>query len=520
MFRTQKRLIAALLLLLFSFAKPSANQLEEIPLDSWIYPVVDELHFQGFFPKLFVADKPYNRGEIFIYLETIKRDLDSGTLNLKPHQLYLFRRLFDEFKWEFAARNRTQNETEDLPLTFRWGSAFNLNSDFHKIGEPFHKPVFNAYVGAELGDRFYFRSRARVENHISQNFSVHARSWTRNDLGGTLDDTYLKYHWKYIDLLFGRERLQWGPGFADVDLLSPNPPPFDMLRLKATYKALRFQFFFTRLDDFPDTAAGAPPVPRFFSAHRLAAKPWHWLEVSLSEVVVYGGANRKMEWYYLLPFAPFYGEQYNNFKDDNPLWSIDWIVTPHKNFAHYGEFLIDDFQLDCIGGKCSEPQQIGIRLGLVFNSFGPYKNNFLNLEYSRINTFVYGQNRFYNLYTHYGVPIGAAQGPDGDYLFLNYRQYFNRNLDAGFFAEYRRHGEDRIKVQPVKVPFTKFPSGIVDKMLTFRFSLAYQYKANLFARLDFGTKNRDNVENITGSARRDRFVSFQIGYNYWRESRY
>lgn len=531
----RKSFLISAVFLIFSFSFGLANQLEETPLDSWVYPVIDELHFQGFFPKLFVADKPYTRGEIFAHLVSIKRDLETHMSNdpasgiargvpprhFTPHQIYLFQRLFDEFKLEFASNIISIENPGEFPLTFRWGSAFNLKSEFRKEVEPFYKPVFNAYLGGEVDNNLYFRSRIRVENHVSKNPSVRARSWTRNDLGGTLDDTYLKYHYKYFDLIWGRQRLQWGPGFAEVDLIAPNPPPFDMLRFKATYKAIRFQFFFTRLDDAINPATPFDTVPRFLSAHRLAVKPWHWLEVSLSEVVLYGGPNRKLEWYYLMPFVPFYGEQYNNFKDDNPLWSIDWSVTPHPNFAHYGELLIDDFQIDCIGGDCSEPQQIGLRLGLIFNSFGPYKNNLLNLEYSGIKNFVYGQNRYYNLYTYYGVPIGASQGPDGDYWLFRLKQYLNRNLDIGFSAEYRRHGEGRITVHPAtKVPFTKFPSGTIDKTLTFQFSAAYQYKANLFARVDLGTKNRDNVGNLSGAASRDCFLSLQLGYNFWWENRY
>ena len=227
-----------------------------------------------------------------------------------------------------------------------------------------------------------------------------------------------------------------------------------------------------------------------------------------------------MEWYYLMPFVPFYGEQYNNFKDDNPLWSIDWTLTPFKNFAQYGEFLVDDFQIDCISGDCSEPQQIGIRLGFFASSLGPYKNNALNLEYSRINNYVYGQNRYYNLYTYYGVPIGAPQGPSSDYLLLRYRQYFSKSFDAGFLVEHHRHGQDSIAVQTIKVPFAKFPLGVVEKTLTFQFFAAYQYKANLFVRVDFGTKNGDNAGNVSGAAVRDRFINFQLGYNFWRETRY
>ncbi|MCI0595838.1 MAG: capsule assembly Wzi family protein, partial [candidate division Zixibacteria bacterium] len=513
MLKIKRKLLVSVAFIFLFLPKIYSNQLEEIPLDSWVYPVIDELHFQGFFPNIFVADKPYNRGEISACLATTKQGLDDGALSLKPHQRWLFERLFDEFKLELVPLEDQNEKAEDLPLAFRWGSTFNLKSDFHKEGEPFHKPVFNAYVGAELDKRFYFRSRFRVENHVSKNPSVRARSWTHNDLGGTLDDTYLKYHHKYFELIFGRQRLQWGPGFSEVDLIAPNPPPFDMLRLKATYKALHFQFFFTRLDDAINPATPFDTVPRYFSAHRLAVKPRRWLELSLSEVVLYGGPNRKLEWYYLLPFVPFYGEQYNNFKDDNPVWSIDWSVTPFKNLAHYGEFLIDDFQIDCIGGGCSEPQQIGIRLGFFASSLGPYKNNSINLEYSRINNYVYGQNRYYNLYLYHSVPIGAPLGPSGDYVLLRYRQYFSKNFDAGFSAEYRRKGQDSVAVQNVKVPFAEFPLGVVEKTLTFQFFAAYQYKANLFARVDFGTKNRDNAGNITGAAGRDRFISVQLGYN-------
>ncbi|HLG94015.1 MAG TPA: capsule assembly Wzi family protein [candidate division Zixibacteria bacterium] len=513
-----KKTLVVVSILLFLFPNAYSNQLEEIPLDSWVYPVIDELHFQGFFPKLFVADKPYTRGEISVYLATVKQGLEDGTLSLKSHRLWLLQRLFDEFKLELAPK---ENQNESTPsLTFRWGSEFNVKSDFRKEAEPFHKPVFNAYLGGEVDNNLYFRSRIRVENHVSKNPSVRARSWTRNDLGGTLDDTYLKYRNKYFDLIFGRQRLQWGPGFSEVDLISPNSPPFDMLRFKATYKALRFQFFFTRLDDAINPVTPFDTVPRYFSAHRLAVKPWQWLELSLSEVVLYGGPDRKLEWYYLMPLVPFYGEQYNNYKDDNPLWAIDWSVTPFKNIAHYGEFLIDDFQIDCIGGDCSEPQQIGIRLGFLASSLGPSKNNSLNLEYSRINNYVYGQNRYYNLYLYHNAPIGALLGPSGDYLLLRYRQYLSRSFDAGFLVEYRRHGQDSIAVQTVKVPFAKFPLDVVERTLTFQFSAAYQYKANLFARLDFGTKNRDHVGNISGVSSRDRFIGLQLGYNFWWENRY
>ena len=243
MLTIKRKFLVSVVFVLALIPKAHSNQLEEIPLDSWIYPVIDELHFQGFFPKLFVADKPYTRGEISAYLITVLQGYSDGTLHLKPHQKWLFERLHYEFRFDFVSE---KNESaKNLRLNFRWGSTFNLKSDFHKEEEPFHKPVFNAYAGVELEDRFYFRTRARVENHVSQNPSVRARAWTRNDLGGTLDDTYLKCHHKYFDLIFGRQRLQWGPGFAEVDLISPTRPPSTCFGLKQLIKISVFNFFLT-----------------------------------------------------------------------------------------------------------------------------------------------------------------------------------------------------------------------------------------------------------------------------------
>ena len=49
-------------------------------------------------------------------------------------------------------------------------------------------------------------------------------------------------------------------------------------------------------------------------------------ELGLSEVALYGGYNRPMEWRYLNPFLPYYWEQYNRGGDDNMFLGIDLAV--------------------------------------------------------------------------------------------------------------------------------------------------------------------------------------------------
>ena len=111
-----------------------------------------------------------------------------------------------------------------------------------------------------------------------------------------------------------------------------------------------------------------------------------------------------------IKLLPYYVEQYKQYVDDNSLWNLEFALTFWKNKEFYGELLIDDFQYDFV----SEPHQMGLTLGTKLADFLGWQGSYWNLQYTRIGTFVYGQQKLWNRYTYQDVVLGHVLGSDFD----------------------------------------------------------------------------------------------------------
>ena len=240
--------------------------------------------------------------------------------------------------------------------------------------------------------------------------------------------------------------------------------------------------------------------------------------MGLSEVVLYGGENRNFEPYYLIPILPYYGEQYNRDMDDNILWSFDLAVTWFRNKEIYFELLVDDFQYDFK----SEPHQTGYQIGLNQTDPFGFKRSYLNIEYTKINNWVYGQNKPWNVYTFDGRGMGSILGPDADRWSLGFTYHWTKDIDLGIKEEYRRKGEGRIETpQPGAVPdLKKFPSGVVEYTNQLKFSVTYQPSARF--KLDFTCEydKAANLMNQSGKNEGDMVFWSQLSLSLWKEKKF
>jgi len=155
---------------------------------------------------------------------------------------------------------------------------------------------------------------------------------------------------------------------------------------------------------------------RYLVGHRLDWRPRGNLELAFSEVMLYGGVNRPWEWNYLNPLLPYYWEQLDSGINDNPLWNLEFSWRPRRDLELYGELMLDDFQIDFK----SEAQQIGFSSGVAWSGLADGRL-FINMEYERINTYVYGQDYPHNRYQHFrdsirqeAIGIGSNLGTDAD----------------------------------------------------------------------------------------------------------
>jgi hypothetical protein len=490
-----------------------ATTLETIPMDSWVYRVVDELHCQGFFLSLHTNVRPYTRGQIASMLLEINQGKNGGSTKLTDSQLWLLGKLNQEFRYELQELLRKQEgeAAEDKILRyavspvghFLWAES---DSSYARLQTRFE-------IGLQFGEKFVLKDRAVEDNKASKERTYQGRKW-RSGLTGVVDQGYANIDFKYLHLLVGRDHLRWGPGWDDVLLLSDQIPPFDMVKAEAELGSFKLIYFVTVLDKI-SYSGDSLTARRYLSGHRVNIKLRFGVEMGFSEVVLYGGENRNMELYYLNPLLPYYGEQYDYSKDDNILWGFDATLSMFSNKEIYFELMIDDFQDDF----SSEPHQIGYQIGLNYvDPFGLDKS-YLNLEYTKIRNWVYGQVQPWNLYTYYDRSMGSVLGPDADRLAVRLLHHMTKNIDLTFSGEIKRKGEGRICAFPFPVvPYPdKFPSGVVEQTNLYKLDFTYQPGARFKLDLSAGYNRIRNPENQDGKRQQAFFFMAKLNLNLWKE---
>ncbi|KPL01323.1 MAG: hypothetical protein AMJ91_00130 [candidate division Zixibacteria bacterium SM23_73_3] len=498
-----------------------ATLLENIPLDSWVYAVVDELHCQGLFPSLHKNVKPYTRGEIASLVLEINLRQKEGVLRLSDSQLWLLGKLNQEFRFELEELYYKKQKKDEDQTVLRYGTSPIAHTTLTEGDSSYGRVQTRFETSLQFDKRFVLKNRVVIDTKAEKERRYEGREW-KNHLTGVLDEAYANIDFGYFRLLLGRDHIRWGPGREDVLLLSDQIPPFDMIKLEGGVGSFKLAYFATVLDQvyFPPLHHRLSGfwAKRYLSGHRLNLKLKMGVEMGISEVVLYGGNNRDIEPYYLNPLLPYYGEQFNQDMDDNILWSFDIVLSMFKNKELYFELLIDDFQYDFE----SEPHQTGFQVGLNYAEPFGLRRSYVNLEYTKINNWVYGQNKPWNRYTYHGWGMGSILGPDADRWSFELIYHFTKDIDLAFLEEYRRKGEGRIDLpQTSAVPSSKkFPSGVVEYTNQSKFMLTYQPSANLKVDLSAEYNKIKNLENESGKKENALVFKANLSWNFWKERRF
>jgi hypothetical protein len=255
---------------------------------------------------------------------------------------------------------------------------------------------------------------------------------------------------------------------------------------------------------------------RYLSTHSVTIRPIKSLSLSARETVVYGGPGRRLEPAYLIPFIWFHGQQLNSRFNDNILGSVgaDWRFK--GRLWLYGEFLIDDIQVEHEGLGNHEPNQLGYLAGTEIYDLA-LKHSTLAIEYERVDNWTYNQYIDHNRYINQNYPIGLADGPDVDLVNWRFSWWPAKFIKLTYLGLYRRHGEGRIDT-PWSRPWLKvdnysesFPSGVVERQATHGLEIMALEKNWLWG--NFGLKYTDilNVANISGNHSRIWELSLDMG---------
>lgn len=497
-------IILSLLFCQLTFSHP----LETIPLDSWVYPALEQLYTQKLFPKLHSSIKPYTRGEIVAYLLELERLELEYKLTLTKSQSWLVEKLKDEFGYEIETLKENQPSSS---------IKYNLTPSLFYYSAQEKKPArgwFKLGGSYQYSNQFLFKINGILDTQAENDPQFFGRKWKKN-LTGYLDQAYLHWETKYMKILLGRDNQNWSPSLGDGLLFSGQSPALDQIRLSMQLGYFKFSYFSSVLDKIFDPGSNSF-ANRYISAHSLNFKHPKGIELGLSETVIYGGINRPVELYYLNPILPYYVEQFNQNVPDNIIWSLTFDLSFWKDKEFYGELLIDDFQYDFK----SEPHQIGYLLGTRLAHLFNLDGSHFNLEYRRIGFWVYGADISWNRFLYHDRNLGSALGPDADLIRGSFLYHLRKDLSLQFSAGYQRKGEGKIDmVYPSPLPdVSKFPSGVVDKTTTVGLVGVFQPDANLKIDLGLQLLSRKNISNIADKNIRGEFsLNLRVEYNFWKE---
>ena len=503
MFSFVRRLMVQTILSLVALLATSDSlfsaDLSPIPTESWQYRELDWLLLYPMACSDFqMTTRPYLRRDVHRLLDQ-SQSRGNTAIEWK----------LDKLRSEYSGADTCSSTSLSKVIVRNKVSPYSI-SHFADSLRPLFRFGLKNETAISYGGNLTLYLRGLLENKGHLDSSFRGKRWKEN-LTGYLDYGLLTYRRGGFTFQYGRSFRVWGPGDSDRLLLSDNSPAFDQIAAQFGYKTLLFQTWLTRLDDYHGNAGD--PVSRYFAGHRLSFKPRHNLEIGVSETVLYG-REAGPDWAYLNPFLPYYWEQFNTAReDDNIYMGADFVWWPFEATRVYGELMLDDFQIDFV----SETQQIGVDLGISRLGFWNIDRLKVDLQYTLVKNYVYGQNRPQNIFTFNGVIIGSSLGPDSDRIRYAAAYALTRNITVTFGGAYRRRGEGRVTDrQDVILPrHQKFPSGTVEKTWDNHIDVTVLYGSTLDLQIRVGHYHIDNLANTSENVDSP-YAGINIQYDFQR----
>ncbi len=337
-------------------------------------------------------------------------------------------------------------------------------------------------------------------------------------MAGGVETAVLTFDSDKIALALGRQRIFWGPQRINL-LISETAEPLDMLSASYRTGHLAFSFLFSRLDrSRPDDIDSLRYPDRTFNdnrylvGHRLDLTLHRTFRLGLFETVLFGGEGRPPELYYLNPLQFFHAAQLNEDENDNTIMGADFTFLPAKGIAAYGQFIIDDFQIDNQTAGDKEPNEWGLMAGIATAGRIGSMMPDIKLEYVRLTNRTYHQRDPRNRYLYRNQLIGHPLGPDADSLSLAIRFWPTPYFYSTIEAAYRRKGEGSIRSswdEPWLLATgdydESFPTGVVEKATLVAVTLhgyppfSEYIRNHIFVSLAIGWGQVNNYQHISDS---------------------
>ena len=329
---------------------------------------------------------------------------------------------------------------------------------------------------------------------------------------------------KYIDVAFGYDRNFIGNGFRSL-FLSDFGNSNLFLKLNTRIWKFNYQNIFMELQQTEPRGPDRLLRKKYAAFHHLDVNVTKKLNIGLFEGIIFGRTDH-FEFSYLNPIIFYRSIEQQNGSYDNSVAGIDFKLNTLKQVQLYGQFLLDEFNLQQIKDDDSWwANKWGLQLGAKYINALGIKNLDLQLEYNRVRPFTYSHRDSVANYTHYNQPMAHPLGanfsetigivryqPAPKWTLLAKAMYWKQGLDTAG----RSFGSN------IFLPNTAPPrqgdygyvivSGIESSTTFFSFLLSYELKENLFIEGSV-TNRKFDVPSNTFPSTSTTIVAFGIRWN-------
>lgn len=495
-----RRLLLILLVVLFPVSLPAQPIGKEfLPPEHWAYRALARFETLGLVHL--PGERPYTRDDVVSYASSVVDNIRSNERIVSARDRFELNRLEEEF---LNPSSQTDPAVRfDKPLIYASDKPLHLEFDIDLSLQP-TKPLDDTRWW------WFLRSSPEIRLHFSRwlTWEVRYRLVYGPERDDRVDDSkpsprersfkgltsvyersYLNFQWKRLTFYAGREYIDWGSRISENLSISSTAGSLDKIGGRIGFLNMIFSFFHSTLSTDTD---------RHLAGHRLELR-FNRLRIGLTETVIYFG--RSFEPSYLLPLSSYYANQFNEGRDDNVIWEVD-AQYAWDHVTLFGNFLVDDFQFE---RQDEAPDKIAFDLGARVALVSPIAVT-ARVFYRYVDIYTYTHEDSLNYYItgngdpNVDLPLGAFDGPDTDRLAASLAVYPVPSLTTTFLFSHVRRGEGndwRTHVPPMD-PNPSFPSGVVEKTLTFGLRLLWELPGNSRTGFDTRIAHVSNKANQSG----------------------
>ena len=450
-----------------AFSAPSTS----FQFDSWVGHSLEKLYTDGILESAHWHTRPKSRFEVAKRLDDVLAK-PSNRLNVQ-----LYGKLLDEFSLERTLLAKQRGGR----FKVRGSIQVRKDKNAHRIAPALLLAARYFHVNGLTFYQEFEVAKNSTNKHPKQGKTAGQRvnPW----YGGYVGDFSRVFVVFPIASGFrikvGRDAIFWGAGMRSAIGISDNSPNFDLISLQGQIGPVMGTAFAAKLDPMWATQPRRYLANRYLAGHRLDWQVSRTIQMAISELVLYSGEQRSLEWYYINPILPYYASQYNSENNnradsnDNVMFLFDFSFRPLNGWRLWAEFLVDDFSYT----SRDDPNDLAIVIGAELANLLSNKQLVVSLTYTRVNRWTYTHLVETNSFTHFGSVIGHRIGNDADLATIKTDYWVNQDWLICLRYQLERQGAadigDRFEGENEHHSI-RFPSGQVKKQNHLSFDFFYE----------------------------------------------